>query len=155
MLNDNYVEIQNISRQILSSVLCYYDNKTLEKFSHFFLNITKEHQKKSIQNPSHDNNIGKNITKIIDKKKNIAIYALISIVNSFPNFVPNWLPNILITVARMSNTTTHIIKKEIEKCIQNFLRTHKDEWEYKYKTIFTEDQLNILDMYRGGLNYFT
>ncbi|CAD2113612.1 hypothetical protein YYG_00277 [Plasmodium vinckei petteri] len=155
MLNDSYVEIQNISRQILSSVFCYYDNKTLEKISQFFLNITKEHQKKSIQNPSHDNNIDKNITKIIDKKKNIAIYALISIVNSFPNFVPNWLPNILITVARMSNTSTHVIKKEIEKCIQHFLRTHKDEWEYKYKTIFTEDQLNILDMYRGGLNYFT
>ncbi|SBT80792.1 conserved Plasmodium protein, unknown function [Plasmodium malariae] len=147
-LVDNYIEIQNLSRDILSSVFCYYDSLTLQKISNYFLDIAN--QKVILDCSSHENN-----AKIVEKKKTVAIYTLISIVNSFPNYVPEWLPHILISVAKMSRTTLHIIKKEIEKCIQNFLRTHKDEWEYKYKLVFTEDQLNIMDMYKGGLNYFT
>ncbi|SBS90543.1 conserved Plasmodium protein, unknown function [Plasmodium malariae] len=148
LLIDNYIEIQNLSRDILSSVFCYYDSLTLQKISNYFLDIAN--QKVILDCSSHENN-----AKIVEKKKTVAIYTLISIVNSFPNYVPEWLPHILISVAKMSRTTLHIIKKEIEKCIQNFLRTHKDEWEYKYKLVFTEDQLNIMDMYKGGLNYFT
>ncbi|SOV75554.1 conserved Plasmodium protein, unknown function [Plasmodium sp. gorilla clade G3] len=151
LLVDSYIEIQNLSRDILSSVFCYYDNKTLQMFSSYFLSLVNDH--KNLQKlPS----ISKETSlKIIDKKKTVSIYALISIVNSFPNYIPPWLPNILISVAKLSNSSSHVIKKEIEKCIQNFLRTHKDEWEYKYKQIFTEEQLNILDLYKGELNYFT
>ncbi|CRG97664.1 conserved Plasmodium protein, unknown function [Plasmodium gallinaceum] len=148
LLVDNYVEIQNLSRDILASVFFYYDSIVLQKFSNFFLTIIN--QKNILMDTSQNNT-----TKIIEKRKTVAIFALISIVNSFPNYIPLWLPNILVSVAKVSNNTVHSIKKEIEKCIQNFLRTHKDEWEYKYKLIFTEDQLNILDMYKGGLNYFT
>lgn len=151
LLVDSYIEIQNLSRDILSSVFCYYDNKTLQIFSSYFLSILNDH--KNLQKlPSISK---KTSFKIIDKKKTVSIYALISIVNSFPNYIPPWLPNILISVAKLSNSSSHVIKKEIEKCIQNFLRTHKDEWEYKYKQIFTEEQLNILDLYKGELNYFT
>ncbi|CRH02524.1 conserved Plasmodium protein, unknown function [Plasmodium relictum] len=148
LLVDNYVEIQNLSRDILASAFFYYDTLALQKIANFFLSIIN--QKNCSLSISQDNN-----TKIIEKKKTVAIFALISIVSSFPNYIPLWLPHILVSVAKVSNNTVHIIKKEIEKCIQNFLRTHKDEWEYKYKLIFTEDQLNILDMYKGGLNYFT
>ncbi|SBS88298.1 conserved Plasmodium protein, unknown function [Plasmodium ovale] len=150
LLVDKCLEIQNLSRTILSSVFCYYDELTLKKISNYFLIIANPKKNNSCFSPN-----GEITTKTIEKKKYIAIYTLISIVNSFPNYVPEWLPPILISVARMSNNTGHNIKKEIEKCIQNFLRTHKDEWEYKYKLVFTEEQLNILDMYKGGLNYFT
>ncbi|VUZ98806.1 proteasome activator complex subunit 4, putative [Plasmodium vivax] len=155
LLVDNYIEIQNLSRDILSSVLCFYDSQTVQSISQYFLSVANEKSTLLPSSPQRENPETSNTSKMIEKKKTVAIYALISVVNSFPNHVPQWLPNILISVARMSNNKVHIIKKEIEKCIQNFLRTHKDEWEYKYKLVFTEDQLNILDMYKGGLNYFT
>ncbi|ANQ09766.1 Uncharacterized protein PCOAH_00040000 [Plasmodium coatneyi] len=153
LLVDNYIEIQNLSRDILSSVLCFYDSQTVQGISQYFLTVANE--KSTLPSPQGENLQTSNSNKLLEKKKTVAIYALISVINSFPNHVPDWLPNILISVAKMSNNKVHIIKKEIEKCIQNFLRTHKDEWEYKYKLVFTEDQLNILDMYKGGLNYFT
>ncbi|OTN64236.1 Uncharacterized protein PKNOH_S140246400 [Plasmodium knowlesi] len=153
LLVDNYIEIQNLSRHILSSVLCFYDSQTVQSISQYFLTVANE--KTILPSPQRENLETSNSNKLMEKKKTVAIYALISVINSFPNHIPHWLPNILISVAKMSNNKVHIIKKEIEKCIQNFLRTHKDEWEYKYKLVFTEDQLNILDMYKGGLNYFT
>ncbi|EUD68959.1 hypothetical protein C922_00650 [Plasmodium inui San Antonio 1] len=153
LLVDNYIEIQNLSRDILSSVLCFYDSQTVQSISQYFLSVANE--KSTLPSPQRGNLETSNSSRMLDNKKTVAIYALISVVNSFPNHVPHWLPNILVSVARMSNNKVHFIKKEIEKCIQNFLRTHKDEWEYKYKLVFTEDQLNILDMYKGGLNYFT
>ncbi|GAW83477.1 hypothetical protein, conserved [Plasmodium gonderi] len=155
LLVDNYIEIQNLSRGILSSVLCFYDSQTVQQISRYFLTVAN--QKNTVPLVSHPNANEEinNGNKIMERKKTAAIYALISVVNSYPNHVPEWLPDILISVAKMSNNKVHIIKKEIEKCIQNFLRTHKDEWEYKYKLVFTEDQLNTLDMYKGGLNYFT
>ncbi|KJP85475.1 hypothetical protein AK88_04871 [Plasmodium fragile] len=153
LLVDNYIEIQNLSRDILSSVLCFYDSQTVQNISQYFLKIANE--KSTLPSSQGESIETSSNSKQLEKKKTVAIYALISVINSFPNHVPQWLPNILMSVAKMSNNKVHIIKKEIEKCIQNFLRTHKDEWEYKYKLVFTEDQLNILDMYKGGLNYFT
>ncbi|VWU53228.1 Domain of unknown function (DUF3437), putative [Hepatocystis sp. ex Piliocolobus tephrosceles] len=156
LLVDKYIEIHNSARNILSSVFCYYDSQVLQTISNFFLILVNEKKSVTKGETTKEINTSSDVNaKIIERKKNIAIFTLISIINSFPNYIPNWLPNVLINVAKMTNNTVHSIKKEIEECLQNFLRTHKDEWEFKYKLAFTEEQLNIMDMYKGGLNYFT
>lgn len=166
LLTDSYLELQMIARNILSSVFCYFDSMVVQKMSEYFMSLlnlkkgsfgnVRELTGNKVDVP--ENVVSSEIVsedKLIERKKTMGLYLLICVVNSFPNLVPTWLPKVLVHVAKASNVVPPMLKKEIERCIQNFLRMHKDEWDYKYRHIFTDEELNILDLYKGGLNYFT
>ena len=45
-------------------------------------------------------------------------------------------------------------QREVEKCLQEFFRTHQEGWDFSHRAAFTDDQLDALDTYKGRPTYF-
>ncbi|KAF7456213.1 hypothetical protein HWI79_3258 [Cryptosporidium felis] len=85
------------------------------------------------------------------------VFGLISAVLSHPFDVPYWLPETITFLASSSNSKSisQVLKKQIQECIQEFLKSHQDGWNFIHKHKFSHHQLEILDMYKGRPVYFT
>ncbi|KAL3074330.1 hypothetical protein niasHS_015160 [Heterodera schachtii] len=70
------------------------------------------------------------------------VLALSAIVRAFPYSVPDFLPDVLMALARHSKEP-HPIYDTVKRALNEFKRTHQDEW-HTHKLTFTEDQLLVL-----------
>ena len=80
------------------------------------------------------------------------ILGLCAIVEAYPYDVPTFVPDILIELEKHLHDPQPI-PKTIKKTLQEFKRTHQDNWaEHKLK--FTEDQLLIMTDLLVSPNYY-
>ena len=47
-----------------------------------------------------------------------------------------------------------LLQREVERCLQEFFKTHQEGWEFEHRAAFTEEQLDALDTYKGRPTYF-
>jgi len=71
-----------------------------------------------------------------------AVLGLCSFVSAFPHAVPSLLPPLVCMLGRLLHCPAPI-PQTVKKCLQNFKRTHQDNW-VQHKQAFTEDQLSEL-----------
>eukprot|EP00918_Siedleckia_nematoides_P052825 GHVU01115356.1.p1 GENE.GHVU01115356.1~~GHVU01115356.1.p1 ORF type:complete len:221 (-),score=8.93 GHVU01115356.1:208-789(-) len=84
------------------------------------------------------------------------VMGLSALTLSVPYHVPGWLPDTISLLARHGSLRApDPIRREVEKCLQEFLRTHQDAWLQIHAKKFTAEQLDLLDMYKGRPIYFT
>lgn len=60
--------------------------------------------------------------------------------------------NIIIVV--IVNYFSRLLQRQVEKSLQEFFRTHQDAWQQSHVKRFSEDQIELLDMYKGRPVYF-
>lgn len=46
------------------------------------------------------------------------------------------------------------MQREVERALQEFFKTHQEGWEDLHRAAFTEEQLDVLDTYKGRPTYF-
>ena len=46
------------------------------------------------------------------------------------------------------------LQREVERSLQEFLKTHQEGWESFHRSAFSEEQLDVLDTYKGRPTYF-
>eukprot|EP01068_Selenidium_serpulae_P007670 Selendium_serpulae@DN4773_c0_g1_i2.p4 len=84
------------------------------------------------------------------------ILGLASLVRSFPFTAPEWLPAGITWLARCGHDKApDLAKKEVQLTLQEFYKTHLDNWEQDIKGKFSERQLEILETYKGVQVYFS
>ena len=80
------------------------------------------------------------------------ILGLCAIIEAYPYDVPKFVPDILIELEKHLHDPQPI-PKTIKKTLQEFKRTHQDNWaEHKLK--FTEDQLLVMTDLLVSPNYY-
>jgi len=80
------------------------------------------------------------------------ILGLCAFVEAFPYDVPSFLPPILMELSTHLNDPQPI-PTTIKKSLQEFKRTHQDNWQ-EHKTKFTEDQLYVMTDLLVSHNYY-
>jgi len=80
------------------------------------------------------------------------ILGLCSFVEAFPYDVPSFVPPILMELSTHLNDPQPI-PSTIKKSLQEFKRTHQDNWQ-EHKTKFTEDQLVVMTDLLVSQNYY-
>jgi len=106
---------------------------------------------------------GKRFTKTITaqpndnaKDKSIlhhsGILGLCAFIEAFPYDVPDFVPPILMELSTHLNDPQPI-PSTIKKSLQEFKRTHQDNWQ-EHKTRFTEDQLVVMTDLLVSQNYY-
>jgi len=83
------------------------------------------------------------------------VLGLSALVQAVPYHVPEWLPKTITLLARYGNAKApDTIRREVEKCLQEFFRTHQDAWQQLHSGKFSQEQLDILETYKGRPIYF-
>ncbi|OEH77445.1 hypothetical protein cyc_06494 [Cyclospora cayetanensis] len=83
------------------------------------------------------------------------VSGLGALVATAPYSVPAWLPETLTSLALYANATQpDSIRREVERALQEFIKTHQEGWETIHRGAFSEDQLDVLDTYKGRPAYF-
>jgi len=80
------------------------------------------------------------------------ILGLCAFVEAFPYDVPDFVPPILMELSTHLNDRQPI-PMTIKKSLQEFKRTHQDNWQ-EHKTKFTEDQLVVMTDLLVSQNYY-
>jgi proteasome activator subunit 4 len=80
------------------------------------------------------------------------ILGLCSFVEAFPYDVPSFVPPILMELSTHLNDAQPT-PATIKKCLQEFKRTHQDNWQ-EHKTKFSEDQLVVMTDLLVSQNYY-
>jgi len=80
------------------------------------------------------------------------IIGLCAFVEAFPYDVPEFVPPVLMELSTHLNDAQPI-PQTIKKCLQEFKRTHQDNWQ-EHKTKFTEDQLLVMTDLLVSQNYY-
>ena len=58
------------------------------------------------------------------------VLGLCALVDSVPYTVPAWVPETVAALARYANDrSADVIRTTVQKCLQDFLRTHQEAWE--------------------------
>ena len=80
------------------------------------------------------------------------ILGLCSLVEAYPHEVPDFIPEVLMELEKHLHDPQPV-PKTIKKTLQEFKRTHQDNWaEHKLK--FTEDQLLVMTDLLVSPNYY-
>ena len=80
------------------------------------------------------------------------ILGLCSLVEAYPHDVPSFVPDVLMELQRHLHDPQPV-PKTIKKTLQEFKRTHQDNWD-EHKLKFTEDQLMVLTDLLVSQNYY-
>ncbi|KAL5255340.1 hypothetical protein ACHWQZ_G014676 [Mnemiopsis leidyi] len=81
------------------------------------------------------------------------VKSLCALVECYPYSIPSWMPGIIVFLAQFTRRGNVMISNEVKKCMSNFKRTHLDSWE-EHKTLFSEDQLSVLQDLLVSPNYY-
>jgi len=106
----------------------------------------KKFIKPEIKKDQLDNSKDKTITH------HAGIIGLCAFVEAFPYDVPDFVPPVLMELSTHLNDSQPI-PTTIKKCLQEFKRTHQDNWQ-EHKTKFTEDQLLVMTDLLVSQNYY-
>jgi len=106
----------------------------------------KKFIKPEVKKEQLDNSKDKTITH------HAGIIGLCAFVEAFPYDVPEFVPPVLMELSTHLNDSQPI-PTTIKKCLQEFKRTHQDNWQ-EHKTKFTEDQLLVMTDLLVSQNYY-
>ena len=167
MLADENANVQQKASKVLGGLIHSnflddeYQQKVLQKFR-IKIRVKMSRKKSSGARSragtkfekSSKNNLRKTLTT--DKQAmaefHSGILGLCAIVEAYPYDVPKFVPDILIELEKHLHDPQPI-PKTIKKTLQEFKRTHQDNWaEHKLK--FTEDQLLIMTDLLVSPNYY-
>jgi hypothetical protein len=164
MLADENANVQQKASKVLGGLIHsnflddQYQEKVLQKFRCKIR--VKMNRKKNIKGNStkfEKSSIG-NLKQILTTDKQAmaefhsGILGLCAIIEAYPYDVPKFVPDILIELEKHLHDPQPV-PKTIKKTLQEFKRTHQDNWtEHKLK--FTEDQLIIMTDLLVSPNYY-
>ncbi|XP_053990948.1 uncharacterized protein LOC128883022 [Hylaeus volcanicus] len=91
-----------------------------------------------------------------DPKKIGGVLGLSALIQSAPYHIPDWLPSTIVQLAQLGGSKSDdIVRRQVEKTLQEFFRTHCDAWNELHVKKFSSAQLNILNIYKGRPRYFS
>ncbi|KAL8426760.1 hypothetical protein Efla_006746 [Eimeria flavescens] len=83
------------------------------------------------------------------------VTGLAALVATAPYDVPCWLPETVTALAEYANSSQgDSVRREVERALQEFFKTHQEGLEERHRAAFTEEQLDVLDTYKGRPTYF-
>ncbi|KAL8441861.1 hypothetical protein Emed_007455 [Eimeria media] len=83
------------------------------------------------------------------------VCGLAALVATAPYDVPCWLPETLTALAEFANSSqADSVRREVERALQDFFKTHQEAWDDTHRAAFSEEQLDVLDTYKGRPTYF-
>merc|ERR1719479_572908 len=129
-LIDDRVEVRSKAGQVLSGLLhCAFVDKARQNslLKSFYAKVRSKKAKKTTE-------------EIVAKHS--GILGLAAFVNAFPYDVPEFLPDILMVLSDHLHDPQPI-PVTIKKTLQDFKRTHQDNWQ-DHKLKFSDDQLAVL-----------
>jgi len=157
-LKDNSVEVREKSSQVLSGLLhCAFIDEEVRSdiLKKFYARILKNKASKKLGKRSKittegaDESKQSSSTTINDDKisKNMVlrhsgVLGLCAFVNAYPYDIPEFIPDILMFLSGYIHEVQPI-STTIKKTLQDFKRTHQDNWQ-DHKLKFSEDQLTVL-----------
>ena len=165
MLADENANVQQKAAKVLGGLIHsnflddQYQEKVLQKFRSKIR--VKMNRKKNVANRNvtkFEKSSNGNLKQILTNDKQAmaefhsGILGLCAIVEAYPYDVPKFVPDILIELEKHLHDPQPI-PKTIKKTLQEFKRTHQDNWaEHKLK--FTEDQLLVMTDLLVSPNYY-
>ena len=167
MLADENANVQQKASKVLGGLIHSnfldeeYQEKVLQKFRmkiRIKMSRKKSSGGKSRPGTKFEKSTKSNVRKTLTTDKQAmaefhsGILGLCAIVEAYPYDVPKFVPDILIELEKHLHDPQPI-PKTIKKTLQEFKRTHQDNWaEHKLK--FTEDQLLIMTDLLVSPNYY-
>lgn len=156
LMADDAVQVRQKAARVLGGLIhCHFfeDKAQLRLIREFRSKIRAKMQRKRgglkpkikfVRDPSGDK------TKLAEFHS--GILGLCAFVEAYPYDVPKFMPEILIELEKHLNDQQPI-PKTIKKTMQDFKRTHQDNWS-EHKLKFTEDQLTSLTNLLVSPNYY-
>ncbi|CAF0997060.1 unnamed protein product [Brachionus calyciflorus] len=128
---------------LLHSNFFSIDNNLIEHFkslSQIELNKIKDENEKTVLN------------QLSVAKRHGGVLGLCSIVNASPHEIPIYLPQIITYLADFTDDPEPI-KDSVKKCLNDFKRTHFDNWN-EHKQAFSDEQLSVLSDITIASSYY-
>ncbi|OII71677.1 uncharacterized protein cubi_01291 [Cryptosporidium ubiquitum] len=140
--------LERLSKNNINNVEDCEEMNIMKKMNFNTLDIFSLQEESQIKN---------NVSKNNERYCRAGVLGLISAIMSHPYDIPFWLPETITFLANYSGSRniSQILKKQIQECIQEFFKTHQDGWNFIHKNKFNQDQLEVLDTYKGRPTYFT
>eukprot|EP00029_Vermamoeba_vermiformis_P005220 TRINITY_DN1752_c0_g1_i1.p1 TRINITY_DN1752_c0_g1~~TRINITY_DN1752_c0_g1_i1.p1 ORF type:complete len:1773 (+),score=520.65 TRINITY_DN1752_c0_g1_i1:42-5360(+) len=82
-----------------------------------------------------------------------AALGLRGVIESYPYDVPDWMPAALTTLVSHLRDKNSTIRQSVNDGLQEFWRTHRDDWELNFKKLFTTAQINVIQQ-RTSTSYY-
>eukprot|EP00922_Rhytidocystis_sp_ex-Travisia-forbesii_P015375 GHVS01022933.1.p1 GENE.GHVS01022933.1~~GHVS01022933.1.p1 ORF type:complete len:2089 (+),score=225.43 GHVS01022933.1:40-6306(+) len=141
-LEDQQTEVRLSAKQALSSLFMTCNDDECKHYTEVFKRLAGPPNPKIAQDASAS-------------AKLAGVFGLGALVHAHPYSVPDWLPETVTALASFGNAKMpDSIRREVEKCLQEFYRTHQDAWQQLHVQKFSECQLDVLDTYKGRPIYF-
>lgn len=86
------------------------------------------------------------------RSKHSGILAYTALVHSYPYTIPTWMPSVIMSLIE-NVAFSPLVTNSVEKCLQEFKRTHQDTWT-EDKLLFTEYQLEMINDLQIIPSYF-
>uniref|UniRef100_A0A0K2T807 Proteasome activator complex subunit 4 n=1 Tax=Lepeophtheirus salmonis TaxID=72036 RepID=A0A0K2T807_LEPSM len=157
LMTDNNLQVRSKAAKILCGLLHskFLGDEAFTKLLKLFrskirLCMTRDNRKSKFSKK-------KSLTPNLSTKEKLAefhsgILGLCSFVEAYPYEVPEFVPDILIELETHLHDPTPV-PKTIKKTLQEFKRTHQDNWD-EHKLKFTDDQLLIMTELLVSPNYY-
>jgi len=143
-LDDSQLEVQNIAASAVSLYAPLFNEADCAKLVQKFLAIAGPPR------PTATDLTDPNRVHMMR-----GIFGLGAMLAAFPYSVPKWLPRAVCSFAYYANDCqSDVVKKTVEKSLQQFCKSHQDAWETEFKYKFTTEQQDILDSFKGRPVYF-
>lgn len=82
-----------------------------------------------------------------------AALGLRAVLESYPYDVPEWMPSALTALAAYTRDKNSTIRQCANDALQEFWRTHRDDWDLNFKAKFTPAQINAIQQ-RTSASYY-
>jgi len=82
-----------------------------------------------------------------------AALGLRGVIESYPYDVPEWMPVALTKLVTYLRDKNGAIRQCVNDGLQEFWRTHRDDWELSFKNMFTAAQINAIQQ-RTSTSYY-
>ncbi len=82
-----------------------------------------------------------------------AALGLRGVIESYPYDVPEWMPAALTKLVAYLRDKNSNIRQSVNDGLQEFWRTHRDDWELNFKNKFTAAQINAIQQ-RTSTSYY-
>jgi len=130
LLVDSQLEVRELARVSLASIATTLEPQHIQLLEERFTKLSSTPLPKSKQAESSEALC----------KRHGGVLGLCGLILSCPYSIPLWLPQVLVRVAAHSSDPAPI-KDSVHATFAEFWRTHYDEWEAKFISKFTSEQL--------------
>jgi hypothetical protein len=79
--------------------------------------------------------------------RHAGVLGIRSLIESAPYTIPSWLPELLAYQAKLLRTSSKqplLVTQTASETLQEFWRTHRDDWELCFKPCFSKEQLDLI-----------